>query len=393
MGKWLYQQATILYDPDTGVPVGFFGGDGKEYMCQFGDAVPISLGGTVDEYSLLPAAAAHALENWLVISTTGIWPFRKSAGLWRSNGTTWTLMMDYDELVNQINVNTANIATKQDQLVSTINIKSINGTSILGSGDLVVSGGGGISDGNKGDITVSSSGATWTIDSDVVTFAKIQNISTASFVGRVTAGTGDAEVLSVSQAKTLLNYTAADVGAAATSHTHTSLSITDFNTAADARVIAGITGKENTITAGTTAQYWRGDKSWQTLDKSTVGLANVDNTSDAAKNSAAATLTNKTISGASNTITNIAQSSITNLTTDLAAKQPLDADLTSLAAASATNVMYYRSAANTWSPVTIGANITFTGGTLSATGGGGGSGIAAAEYYARQTQFYYGDHL
>lgn len=45
----------------------------------------------------------------------------------------------------------------------------------------------------------------------------------------------------------------------------------------------GLSGKEPTIAAGTTAQYWRGDKSWQTLDKSAVGLANVDNTSDAAK--------------------------------------------------------------------------------------------------------------
>ncbi len=41
--------------------------------------------------------------------------------------------------------------------------------------------------------------------------------------------------------------------------------------------------KENAITAGTTAQYWRGDKSFQTLDKNAVGLANVDNTSDANK--------------------------------------------------------------------------------------------------------------
>ncbi|HRJ91051.1 MAG TPA: hypothetical protein PLU21_02470, partial [Candidatus Saccharibacteria bacterium] len=81
-----------------------------------------------------------------------------------------------------------------------------------------------------------------------------------------------------------------------------------------------LAGKEASITAGTTAQYWRGDKSWQTLDKTAVGLSNVDNTSDATKNSASATLTNKTISGASNTLTNIAQSSVTNLTTDLANK-------------------------------------------------------------------------
>ena len=40
-------------------------------------------------------------------------------------------------------------------------------------------------------------------------------------------------------------------------------------------------GGEPTIIAGTTAQYWRGDKSWQTLDKSAVGLGNVDNVSAA----------------------------------------------------------------------------------------------------------------
>lgn len=41
--------------------------------------------------------------------------------------------------------------------------------------------------------------------------------------------------------------------------------------------------REATITAGSTAQYWRGDKSWQLLDKASVGLGNVDNTSDAGK--------------------------------------------------------------------------------------------------------------
>jgi len=46
------------------------------------------------------------------------------------------------------------------------------------------------------------------------------------------------------------------------------------------------------------------------LTKSDVGLSNVDNTSDATKNAATATLTNKTINAPDNTITNIANTNI-----------------------------------------------------------------------------------
>ena len=48
----------------------------------------------------------------------------------------------------------------------------------------------------------------------------------------------------------------------------------------DSRITSASTwnSKEPGITAGTTSQYWRGDKSWQTLDKSAVGLGNVENT-------------------------------------------------------------------------------------------------------------------
>lgn len=45
------------------------------------------------------------------------------------------------------------------------------------------------------------------------------------------------------------------------------------------------------LAGGTTAQYFRGDKSWQTLNKAAVGLANVDNTSDANKPVSTATQT------------------------------------------------------------------------------------------------------
>ena len=49
--------------------------------------------------------------------------------------------------------------------------------------------------------------------------------------------------------------------------------------------------KENTITAGTTAQYFRGDKTFQTLNSTAVGLGNVDNTTDLSKPISTATQT------------------------------------------------------------------------------------------------------
>jgi hypothetical protein len=57
----------------------------------------------------------------------------------------------------------------------------------------------------------------------------------------------------------------------------------DTSIATTAFVTTAAAAKEPTIAPGTTAQYWRGDKSWQMLDKTAVGLANVDNTSDANK--------------------------------------------------------------------------------------------------------------
>ncbi len=54
---------------------------------------------------------------------------------------------------------------------------------------------------------------------------------------------------------------------------------------------SALAGKEPAIAATSTAQYFRGDKTFQTLDKTAVGLGNVDNTSDANKPVSTATST------------------------------------------------------------------------------------------------------
>lgn len=80
-----------------------------------------------------------------------------------------------------------------------------------GSGNLTwttAGGGGGISDGDKGDVTVSGSGTTWTIDNDAVTYAKIQNVSTTSrLLGRASAGAGDVEEITIGSGLTLTGTT------------------------------------------------------------------------------------------------------------------------------------------------------------------------------------------
>jgi hypothetical protein len=74
----------------------------------------------------------------------------------------------------------------------------------------------GFSDGDKGDITISSSGTVLTIDNDAVTYAKLQNVSaTDRLLGRSSASAGDVEEITcTSFARTLIDD--ADAAAART---------------------------------------------------------------------------------------------------------------------------------------------------------------------------------
>jgi hypothetical protein len=169
------------------------------------------------------------------------------------------------------------VAAKQDTLISGTNIKTINGGTLLGSGDIVISGGG---------------GAAW---------------------GEITG---------------------------------TLASQTDLQNALNA--------KENTINATTSADYFRGDKTFATLDKSAVGLANVDNTSDANKPISSATQTALNAKVASNTA--IVAATKTKITYDDKGLVTAGVDATTADIADSLNKRYVTDAQSTVIGNTSGAN-------------------------------------
>jgi hypothetical protein len=82
----------------------------------------------------------------------------------------------------------------------------------MADGSTSTGGGGGVSDGDKGDITVSNSGATWTIDADAVTYDKMQNMSTAN---RVLGSTGAKGAIQISEVQVQTDMIADDAVSAA----------------------------------------------------------------------------------------------------------------------------------------------------------------------------------
>ncbi|NJM84314.1 MAG: DUF2793 domain-containing protein, partial [Tabrizicola sp.] len=66
-------------------------------------------------------------------------------------------------------------------------------------------GGGAITDGDKGDLTVSGTGSVWTVDPGAITLEKMADVASGAILGRTSAGTGAPEVLDAAAVRGLLN--------------------------------------------------------------------------------------------------------------------------------------------------------------------------------------------
>jgi hypothetical protein len=116
------------------------------------------------------------------------------------------------------------------------------------------SGGGGVSDGDKGDITVSSSGTAWTIDNNTVTYAKMQDASAGNVVlCRANSASGDYGEISLAASKLLGRGSTGDV-AAITLGTNLSMSGATLNAAAGSLTSQMVSASGNTTL--TTSNTW-----------------------------------------------------------------------------------------------------------------------------------------
>jgi hypothetical protein len=248
----------------------------------------------------------------------------------------------------------------------------------------VAAGGGGVSDGDYGDITVSGSNTVWTIDADVVSNTKLANMAEATVKGRaVGAGAGDPTDLTAAQLVTLIN-TADGSGSLldadlldgqSSAFYATATSVSDH--LADATAAHAASAISFSPAGGLAADDVQEalvelDTEKQPIDADLTAIASL---ATAAYGRSLLTLADATALAAE------VDSFFLTPTEGNAAYQPLDADLTAIAALTtaaggrsvltladpnADRIAFWDDSAGTFEWLTLGTNLSITGTTINA---------------------------
>jgi hypothetical protein len=171
-----------------------------------------------------------------------------------------------------------NHAMRKTQVDTALALKADKATTVTGTGAL--SGGGDLSANRTLDVANAG-----------ITLAKMANLAQDQVIGRTTASTGVPETFTVTAAaRTVLDdiTTAAMLTTLGAQPVDADLTAIAALTATTGNVIQSVGSAWSSVTPSTL-------KTSLTLVKGDVGLGNVDNTSDATKDAASTTLTNKTL--------------------------------------------------------------------------------------------------
>ena len=227
---------------------------------------------------------------------------------------------------------------------------------------------GGVSDGDKGDITVSGSGATWTIDSGVVSLAKMANMATSSLIYRKTAGSGAPEVNTLATLKTDLGLTGTNSGDQTITLTG---AITGSGTASFATSLGSFTKSQLDTAVSDGNVMYVGDAptahthTLANITDVTMTVANLNSLDDGVNSTLHFHNTDRDRANHTGT-----QSSTT--ISDFA--EAVDDRVSALLVAGTNITLTYNDAGNTL--------------TIASSGGGGGSGISMGINYAFDRGFY-----
>ena len=271
------------------------------------------------------------------------------------------------------------------------------------SGDGTTAGGvlvgGGVGDGDKGDITVSGAGTVWTVDAGAITLSKMANLAASTILGNNTGGAAAPIALTSAQVKTLLAIAASDVSGLATIATSGSATDLGSGTLPAARFNdtahgnrAGGSLHADVIAAGASGFMSGADKT--KLDGIASG-ATVNAADSALRDRATHTGTqlsstisdfDTAVAATASVTANTAKVTNATHTGDVtgATALTISADAVTYAKmqdVSAASRLLGRGGSGPGDPqeITLGAGLTMTGTTLAASGGGGSPGGATGE--------------